>query len=229
MTKLLSIVSPVYNELGNIGPFVEQVSAEMEKTDVDFEIIFCVDPSTDGTESLIRELHKVNPRVKMLRFSRRFGQPSATLAGLHLATGDAVVVMDVDLQDPPSVLPEMIREWQLGSPIVLAKRRSRTGEPVSKKWISSVGYSFLNKFAEVPIPADTGDFRLLDRHVVDELKAFPETNSFLRGLVAMVGFDTTTVEFDRPERFEGTTKYNRWIGSSQNWVQWGRGVFHGAS
>jgi glycosyltransferase involved in cell wall biosynthesis len=211
--KKLSIVAPVFDEAENIPEFLLRLRASLTDSPVVYEVLFCVDPSTDGTEELIREENRKDPRIKMLRFSRRFGQPAATMAGISLSDGDAVLVIDVDLQDPPEVIPEMIGKWLAGAPIVLARRTSRVGEPLSKGIVSRIGYSFLNKFADVPIPEDTGDFRLLDRQVVDELKRFPETNAFLRGLVAMVGFNTETVEFERLERFAGRTKYNRWVGS----------------
>lgn len=208
----ISVVCPVFNEVENIPELVRRVSKTLDHI-IDFELIFAVDPSTDGTEALIRELNHEDSRIKMIRFSRRFGQPTATLAGIHFAKGDAVVVIDADLQDPPEVIAEMVEHWQSGSKIVLAQRDSRTGEPAVKKAVASIGYSFLNRFAEVPIPRDTGDFRLLDRQVVDELKKFPETHGFLRGLVALVGFETTNVTFARPERFAGNTNYNKWLGS----------------
>ncbi|MSW98089.1 MAG: glycosyltransferase, partial [Actinobacteria bacterium] len=212
-SKKLSIVTPVFNERDNIPEFVRRLTLALKASPVTYEIIFAVDPSTDGTEELIRTLHKKDRRIKMLRFSRRFGQPAATMAGISLATGDGVLVIDVDLQDPPEVVPEMVKSWLAGSKLVLAQRRSRVGEPVTKKIISRIGYSFLNRFSDVPIPADTGDFRLMDRQVVNELKRFPESNAFLRGLIALVGFESHTVEFDRPERFSGKTKYNKFFGS----------------
>jgi dolichol-phosphate mannosyltransferase len=213
--KTLSIVTPVYNEIDSIAEFATRIKSTMApwSDKVDWELLFCVDPSTDGTEELIESLHNREPRFKMVRFSRRFGQPIATMAGIELSNGDAVAVIDADLQDPPEVISDLIREWLNGSKIVLAKRRSRTGEPAIKKFVAKTGYSFLNKFAEVPIPENTGDFRLMDRQVVNELLKYRETNSFLRGLVSLVGFPVKTIEFDRPERFAGTTKYNAWFGS----------------
>jgi glycosyltransferase involved in cell wall biosynthesis len=212
-TKLISIVCPVFNEVSNLKKFVDEVFSVVDKLPYNVEIIFAVDPSTDGTESLIRDLHKADQRIKMIRFSRRFGQPAATLAGLEHASGEAAIVMDVDLQDPPKVIPQMIGLWESGSPIVLAQRRTRNGEPKLKEVVSHFGYKFLNKFSEVAIPPNTGDFRLLDRKVLENLKSFPEANAFLRGLVALVGFESEFVYFDRPERFAGTTKYNKWVGS----------------
>ncbi len=213
--KKLSIVTPVFNEIGNLPEFIDRISEALSpfEANLSWELLFCVDPSTDGTEAFIEEKSRENNRIKMIRFSRRFGQPTATLAGIHFSSGDAVVVIDADLQDPPEVIAEMLPLWIHGAKIVLARRRTRTGEPAIKKLVSSLGYKFLNRFAEVPIPENTGDFRLMDRQVVNELKKFPEGNSFLRGLIALVGFETVTVEFDRPERFAGATKYNQWFGS----------------
>jgi dolichol-phosphate mannosyltransferase len=135
------------------------------------------------------------------------------MAGIHSAKGDAVIVIDADLQDPPEIIPELVKEWLSGAKIVLAERSSRTGEPYLKKLISNVGYSFMNRFSEIPIPKNTGDFRLLDRQVCEELKKFSESNLFLRGLVSLVGFETKTILFDRPERLKGVSKYNKWLGS----------------
>ncbi len=212
--KMLSIVTPVYNEASNIPEFIDRVRTAIEPTGLEYEIIFAVDPSNDGTETLIRSAHRVNGCVKMIRFSRRFGQPAATLAGIDVASGDAVLVIDCDLQDPPELIPEMIERWQGGAKIVLAQRNQRTSaEPLVKRLISRVGYKFLNRFSDVPIPENTGDFRLMDRQVVEQLKRFPEANGFLRGLVSLVGFEPEVVYFQRPERHSGTTKYNAWLGS----------------
>lgn len=209
----LSVVVPAYNEAGNIGEFLGRIVPILEANVATYEIIFSVDPSTDGTEAVILEHRAQNPAVKLLRFSRRFGQPSATLAGIELASGDAVVVMDVDLQDPPELLNEMVAKWRDGYDVVYAQRRKRTGETLIKRIIAKTGYAVINRFADVRIPRDTGDFRLLDRRVVDELNRFKETHGFLRGLVALVGFEQAAVEFDRPERHAGKGNYNRFTGS----------------
>ena len=211
--SLVSIVTPVYNEVDNIRPFVDQMSAALAETGCDWEIVFVADPCTDGTIELIRELGVVDPRIKLVEFTRRFGQPTATLAGLDFASGDAVIVMDVDLQDPPSAAAEMIRQWQQGALLVLGQRSTRTGEPLVKKAVARSGYAFLSRFSEVPIPENTGDFRLMDRNVVQKVKMFPETHGFLRGLVALVGHEPEVVYFDRPPRYSGHTKYNKWLGS----------------
>ena len=209
----LSIVVPVYNEVGNIPEFLTRVVPILLSNVGTYEIIFAVDPSTDGTEDLIEKAHNLNPNIKMISFSRRFGQPTATLAGLDFCSGRAALVMDVDLQDPPELIPELLTKWREGFAVVYAKRRHRDGETWLKKFTSKVGYGLIDRFGEVKIPRDTGDFRLIDRIVVDELKRFPETHGFLRGLVALVGYKQTEVIFDRPARHSGKGNYNRFFGS----------------
>jgi glycosyltransferase involved in cell wall biosynthesis len=209
----LSVVVPAYNEAGNIDEFLRRIVPILEENVASYEVIFAVDPCTDGTEQLILDHHAKNAAVKLLRFSRRFGQPTATLAGIENSTGDAVVVMDVDLQDPPELLVEMLAKWRDGYDVVYAQRRKRTGETLVKRAIAKLGYAVINRAADVPIPKDTGDFRLLDRRVVDELNRFKETHGFLRGLVALVGFEQAAVEFDRPARHSGSGNYNRFVGS----------------
>lgn len=209
----LSVVVPVYKEEGNIGEFLARIVPIVESCVSSYEIIFAVDPSPDATEAVIAEASTRNPAVRAIVFSRRFGQPTATLAGIDVAVGRAVVVMDVDLQDPPELITEMVALWRQGHQVVYAQRRSRRGETLVKRLVANVGYRVIDRFGEVPIPRNTGDFRLLDRVVVDHLKEFPETHGFLRGLVALVGFDQVAIEFDRPERFAGKGNYNRFLGS----------------
>ena len=217
MTELdvvdLSIVIPVYNEVGNIPEFLARVVPILLENVETYEIIFSVDPSTDGTEDLIEKAHNLNPNIKMIKFSRRFGQPTATLAGLDFCSGRAALVMDVDLQDPPELIPELLMKWRDGFAVVYAKRRHREGETWLKKFTSKVGYGLIDKFGDVKIPRDTGDFRLLDRVVIDELRRFPETHGFLRGLIALIGYKQTEVIFDRPARHSGKGNYNRFFGS----------------
>ena len=209
----LSVVVPTYNEAGNVGEFLRRLVPILEASVSSYEIIFAADPCKDGTEKIILDERARNPSVKLLRFSRRFGQPTATLAGIECSSGDAVVVMDADLQDPPEVLTQMIEKWRDGYDVVYGQRRSRTGEPLIKRTIAKIGYAAINRFADVPIPRDAGDFRLLDRRVVDQLNRFGETHGFLRGLIALVGFEQVAVEFDRPPRHSGETNYNRFTGS----------------
>lgn len=209
----LSIVVPVYKEEGNIPEFLARIVPILESCASSYEIVFSVDPSPDGTEVVIAAASESNPSVRAIVFSRRFGQPTATLAGIDTARGDAVIVMDVDLQDPPELISEMVELWRAGHQVVYAQRRTRTGETLVKRIVANLGYRVIDRFGEVPIPRNTGDFRLLDRVVVDHLKEFPETHGFLRGLVALVGFDQVAIEFDRPERFAGKGNYNRFLGS----------------
>lgn len=213
MSETLSIVVPAYDEAATVGPLYERVRATLEPLDLDWELIFAVDPSTDGTESAILSLREADPRVKMLRFSRRFGQPAATFAGLEAATGNAVVVIDSDLQDPPELIAELVGRWRDGFDVVYAQRRSRKGETIPKRIVAALGYRVIKRIAEVEIPPNTGDFRLMSRRVVEHVVALQEGHGFLRGLVALVGFPQTSVLYDRDERAAGRGKYNRFFGS----------------
>ncbi|MGA3006658.1 MAG: glycosyltransferase family 2 protein [Opitutaceae bacterium] len=210
---LLSLVVPVYKEEKNVPEFLARIRPILAPVTEDYEIIFSLDPSPDRTEEVILEYRSTDPRIKLLRFSRRFGQPMATLAGLQYSSGEAVIVMDVDLQDPPELIGEMIGKWREGSEVVLPQRIRRTGEPWVKKLTAAVGYSIINKIADVQIPPNTGDFRLMSRRVVDEIVRLKECHGFLRGMVAVVGFKQVIIPFNRPARFAGQTKYNRFLGS----------------
>jgi polyisoprenyl-phosphate glycosyltransferase len=209
----LSVVVPVYKEEANIPPFVERMEAVLKGLGVSYEIVFCMDPSPDRTEEVILAEITRNPNVRLVVFSRRFGQPSATMAGLFMCRGAAVVVIDVDLQDPPELIGEMLARLREGFEVVYAKRRSRQGETLVKKVVSKFGYWLIAKLSDVQIPRDTGDFRILTRRAVEELRALNETHGFLRGLVAYVGFRQTFVEYDRLERAHGKGNYNPLIGS----------------
>ena len=210
---LISLVVPVYKEADNIPEFLRQVRAILSSLTEDYEIIFSMDPSPDRTEEVILAHRAQDERIKLLKFSRRFGQPMASLAGLEYSRGDAVIVMDVDLQDPPELIGEMIAKWREGYDVVLPQRRARTGEPWIKKLIATTGYKIINKIADVSIPPNTGDFRLMARRVVQELVRLKESHGFLRGMVAVVGFKQALIPFDRPARFAGETNYNRFLGS----------------
>jgi len=210
---LLSIVVPVYNEEGNVGEFVRRVQQLLPAITDDYEIIFALDPSSDRTEETILAQRASDPRIKLLKFSRRVGQPMATLAGLKYSSGEAAIVMDVDLQDPPELLVPMVARWREGFDVVLPQRQHRTGEPWIKRLIAAIGYRVINKIADVSIPPNTGDFRLMSRRVVDEVLQLRESHGFLRGMVAIVGFRQVLLPFDRPARFAGRTNYNRFLGS----------------
>ena len=210
---LLSIVVPVYREEKNVPEFLRRVRPILGAVTEDYEVIFALDPSPDRTEAVILEERAKDPRVKLLTFSRRFGQPMATLGGMRYSSGEAVIVMDADLQDPPELLPQLIAKWREGCDVVIPQRRHRTGEPWIKKLIAAAGYRVINRIANVEIPRNTGDFRLLSRRVVDEVLSLKESHGFLRGMVAVVGFRQCLIPFDRPRRFSGETKYNRFLGS----------------
>ncbi len=209
----ISIVVPVYKEEGNIDEFLGRIRPLLDSITTDWEIIFALDPSPDRTEDKILEARNNDGRVKLIEFSRRFGQPMATLAGLQYAKGDAVIVIDVDLQDPPELLVEMVKKWREGYDVVYAQRRTREGETWIKKLVSAIGYRVINKIADVEIPPNTGDFRLMSRRAVDEINRLKECHGFLRGMVALVGFKQTAVQFDRRPRFSGRGNYNRFLGS----------------
>jgi glycosyltransferase involved in cell wall biosynthesis len=209
----LSIIVPVYREERNIPEYLGKIRPVLDGITADYEIIFALDPSPDRTEEVILAQRAQDPRIKLLRFSRRFGQPMATLAGMQYATGEAVIVMDVDLQDPPELVRAMVEKWREGYEVVLPQRRQRTGEPWIKRLVSAVGYKVINKIADVQIPPNTGDFRLMSRRVTQEVVRLKEAHGFLRGMVAVVGFKQAIIPFDRPARFAGETNYNRFLGS----------------
>jgi polyisoprenyl-phosphate glycosyltransferase len=211
--QVLSIVIPVYNEQDNIRRVYDRLLGVMRTMDVEWELIFSVDPCTDRTEDVILGLHEQDPRVKMLRFSRRFGQPMATIAGLEAASGDATVVIDCDLQDPPELIPELVERWHAGYDVVYAQRRTRAGETVPKRIVAAAGYRVIKRIADVEIPRNTGDFRLMSRRVVDNVVALKESHGFLRGLVGLVGYSQASVPYDRDPRAAGASKYNRFWGS----------------
>ena len=211
--RMLSIVIPAYNEEDNVGQAYERLYAVMESLGLEWELIFSVDPCTDRTEELILELCERDRHVKMLRFSRRFGQPMATIAGLEAASGDAVVVIDCDMQDPPELIADLVRCWREGYDVVYAQRRTRAGETLPKRIVAALGYRVIRRIADVEIPPNTGDFRLMSRRVVDNVVALKESHGFLRGLVGLVGFRQTSVPYDRDPRAAGTSKYNRFWGS----------------
>lgn len=173
----------------------------------DYELIFVNDGSKDGTLGLLKEIALTDDRVKIIDFSRNFGHQVAVTAGVFHSHGDATVIIDADLQDPPSVITEMVAKWKEGYQVVYAKRKKRKGETLFKLITAKCFYRFLHYMAEIEIPMDTGDFRLMDRQVVEAFKKMPERNRFVRGMVSWVGFDQTYVEYERDERLAGTTKY----------------------
>lgn len=209
----VSVVVPVFKEESNIRPFLARVESVFLRMGVSYEIIFTLDPSPDRTEEVILEEINRNPNIKLMVFSRRFGQPAATMAGILTCTGATCVVIDVDLQDQPELIEQMYAKLSEGYEVVYAKRRSRKGETLVKRIIAHVGYTLINKLSDVQIPRNTGDFRIMTRRVIDELRRLEESHGFLRGLVAYVGFKQAFIEYDRDERLAGTGNYNRLTGS----------------
>lgn len=209
----ISLVVPVYQEEVNIRPFLTRTEAVFAKMGKTYEIIFALDPSPDRTEEVILEEINRNPNIKLMVFSRRFGQPAATMAGILTCKGETCVVIDVDLQDQPELIEKMYAKLREGFEVVYAKRRSRRGETLFKRIISHLGYSLINKLSDVQIPRNTGDFRIMTRRVIEELRLLNESHGFLRGLVAYVGFKQAFIEYDRDERYAGTGNYNRLTGS----------------
>src|SRR5580700_3593031 len=210
---LLSLVVPVYKEEKNIPEFIRRIGPILGAVTQDYEIIFAMDPSPDRTEDVILEQRAMDDRIKLLKFSRRFGQPMASLAGMEYSSGDAVIVMDVDMQDPPELVGQMVAKWREGYDVVLPQRTRRTGEPWIKRVVAETGYKVINKIADVRIPPNSGDFRLMSRRVVNEVVKLRESHGFLRGMVAVVGFKQVLLPFERPARFSGETNYNRFLGS----------------
>jgi|ERR1051326_215662 dolichol-phosphate mannosyltransferase len=210
---VLSIVVPVYNEEENLPEFFSRAIPILSSITADFEVLLVLDPSVDKSEEVILEHRNTDQRIKLLKLSRRFGQPMAILAGLHYSSGAAVVVMDVDMQDPPELIREMFSRWREGFDVVYAQRSKREGETFLKRLIAMVGYRLINRISDVYIPPNTGEFRLMSRRVVDRINTMKESHGFLRGMVAVVGFKQTVVMFDRPARYAGEGKYNRFVGS----------------
>ncbi len=213
MDTQISIVVPVYKEEGNIRPFLTRLEPVLAQLGVKNEIIFVVDPGSDKTEEIILGEISRNNNIKMIIMSRRFGQPAATLAGIYGCSGQCCVVIDVDLQDPPEMIIDLYNKLGDGYEVVYATRRTRKGETRFKKFISVIGYRLIDRFSDVKIPPDTGDFRIMSRKVVKELVQLNDMSGYLRGLVAYVGFKQTRLEYDRDERHAGRGKYNSFIGS----------------
>lgn len=211
----ISVVVPVYKEEQNIRPFLDRLVPVLERISPRYEILFCLDPSPDRTEEILQAERSRNRRIKLVVFSRRFGQPAATMAGIALSRGAACVVIDVDLQDPPELIPDLYAKMHEGFDVVYAKRRSRKGDALAKRFVAWAAYRVINRLSDVPIPRDTGDFRIMSRRVCEQLSRLGEGHGFLRGLVAYVGFRQGFVAYDRDARHGGAGKYNRFTGSAK--------------
>lgn len=210
-SRLLSIVVPVLNEQDGLSPFLTALYAALEDCPVELEVVFIDDGSTDATLERLRQMARQDTRVRYLSLSRNFGKEAALTAGLLNARGDAVVPMDVDLQDPPCLIQDFLHLWQeQGYDMVYGVRESRTEDTRLKRSSAGLFYRFFNRIAEAPIPAEAGDFRLLDRRVVEALRRLPERNRFMKGLYAWAGFRSIGVAYQRPARTTGQSKFNYW-------------------
>lgn len=207
---VLSIVIPMFNEEEGVAPLFARLLPILQETGLVWEIVCVNDGSRDLTLSHLQEWHRKNPRIKLVDLSRNFGKDIALSAGLDYTKGAAVIPLDADLQDPPELIGELIAEWKKGYKVVLATRRSRPGDSWVKQKTAYWFYRVMNSMSVVPVPANTGDFRLMDRDVVEAVKRMPERIRFLKGMFAWAGFSTQTVYYDRTEREAGTTSWSFW-------------------
>jgi dolichol-phosphate mannosyltransferase len=204
----LSVIIPIFNEEANIKILYDRLMHTIQKMQLDGELIFVNDGSRDQSIILIKQLASADRNVKYIDFSRNFGHQIAVSAGLDKASGKAVVIIDADLQDPPELIVDLYNKYKEGYEIVYAKRRSRDGESFAKKFTARLFYRLLKRITAIHIPVDTGDFRIIDRKIVDLVKNMPEQHKFLRGQISWVGFNQTFIEYDRQERQGGETGYS---------------------
>ena len=205
----ISVVVPLYNEENNVAPLLDRIAAILGALPErpDYEIVLVNDGSTDGTLAAIRNEMRRRAHIVLVNLSRNFGHQLAATAGIEIASGEAIVLMDGDLQDPPELIEAFVERWRAGYDVVYAVRRTRKGESAFKLFTAQLFYRTIKRLTNVAIPVDTGDFRLMSRRVVEALRRSPERHRFLRGMVSWVGFNQTGVEYDRDERYSGTTKY----------------------
>lgn len=206
----VSLIVPVFNEEQAIDLFYRAVREELKLGDAEVEIVFINDGSTDGTAERAAALAEADDQILLINFSRNFGKEPALFAGLEYATGDAVVPMDVDLQDPICVIPRLVEQWQKGADVVLAKRKDRNSDSYLKRHSASMFYHLLNRISYTRIEENVGDFRLMDRKVVNVIRALPEHQLFMKGVLSWAGFNTVVVEYERAPRVAGSSKFNGW-------------------
>ncbi|MDJ0843269.1 glycosyltransferase family 2 protein [Crocosphaera sp.] len=206
----ISVIVPCYNEEEGLDVLFDRLLKVLNCLNLSYEIVCVDDGSKDETLNHLIDYHRRYPAIKVISLSRNFGKDVALTAGLENAQGQAMIPIDADLQDPPELIEQLIEKWREGYDVVYGKRRSRQGESWVKRTTANAFYRIISRISSVPIPRDTGDFRLLDRRVVDAIKTMPERTRFMKGLFAWVGFKQTYVLYDRPNRLQGTTKWNYW-------------------
>ena len=206
----ISLIVPVFNEEKAIRPFHETVRRVLSEEPARVRLVFVNDGSQDDSEAQIRQLIANDPDVMLIDLSRNFGKEAALFAGLEQASGDAIIPIDVDLQDPIEVVPQLIERWRAGFDVVLAKRRDRSSDSYFKRCSAAGFYFLLRRISQIPIEENVGDFRLLDRRVVEVIKSMPEQQLFMKGVLSWAGFSTAVVEYDRAERRQGRSRFNGW-------------------
>ena len=210
MPQVLSILTPMYNEARGLGDFFQSLEAALEPLDVEYEVVCVDDGSSDDTLAQLRQHAQRNTRIKIVVLSRNFGKEVAMTAALDYASGDVALPMDADLQDPPELIGAMLAKWREGYQVVYAKRSSRNTDSLLKRQTARLFYKVFNRLSDIKIPEDVGDFRLLDRNVIDAIKQLPEKDRFMKGRFCWPGMKHTVIEFERQGRAHGASKYNYW-------------------
>lgn len=208
--NLISLVLPFYNEESNVRPLFDRVESVLSQIECEFELLCINDGSTDGTMKALESVRLSHARRVLIEFTRNFGKEAALTAGLDMASGQAVIFMDTDLQHPPEILPQMIERWRSGAPIVLARRRTRETDDSVYAFLAESFYRLHNRISDIAIPPDIGDFRLIDRQVAENLKRLPESRRFMKGLFSWVGYEAQIVDYDVEPRVFGKTSFNKW-------------------
>ena len=209
-TPFISIVCPCYNEEKVIDVFLKKITEVLKNSDKSYEIIFIDDGSTDNTLNVLIEYKNIYEHIRILQLSRNFGKEIALTAGIDATLGETIVPIDVDLQDPPEIILDFIKKYEDGYHVVLGKRADRTSDTISKKFFAEAFYKLHNKISDINIPSNVGDYRLMSRKVVDEIKKLPESQRFMKGIFAWMGFKTATVEYKRAARVAGESSFNGW-------------------